>query len=71
MVENINGLGRRIEVIAFEPLQSFLDPSNNRIAVATQLMDGSELRLWMTVQQFQQSLPQLKSSAKKLGVTWP
>ncbi len=71
MVKNINGLGKNIEVIASRPLDSYLDPANSRIRVATMLENGSELRLWMTAEQFEKSLPLLKLSAQKLGITWP
>jgi hypothetical protein len=71
MVKNINGLGRDINVIASRPLDLSLDPAKNRIRVSTMLQDASELHLWMTVEQFQQSLPLLKLSCQKLGITWP
>jgi len=71
MVKNIDGLGKVIEVIASRPLDSLPNPANNRIRVGTMLEDGSELHLWMTAEQFQQSLPLLKLSAQKLGVIWP
>ena len=71
MTKNIDGLGKRREFIASRSFDTCVDPQNNKIGFSTKLEDSSELRLWMTTQQFQQSLPLLKLSAEKLGVTWP
>lgn len=71
MVKNIAGLGKTLEFIASRSLDSFIDPANKRIAIGTMLEDSSDLRLWLTEEQFQQSLPLLKLSALKLGLQWP
>ena len=71
MVKSINGLGRTIQIIASTPLDCFVDPAKQRIAIGVTLQDASDWRIWMTVEQFQQSLPVLKLSCEKLGITWP
>lgn len=71
MAKSITGLGKTLEVQASRPLDTFLDPVNQRIRIGVMLEDSAELHLWMTSEQFQQSLALLKLSAQKLGVHWP
>jgi hypothetical protein len=71
MAKSIAGLGKTLEVQASRPLDTFLDPPNKRIRIGVMLEDSSELHLWMTAEQFQQSLALLKLSAQKLGIQWP
>ena len=65
------GLGNVIEVEASRPLDAYVDGPRMRIRFGTTLPDASELHLWLTAQQFQQSLFLFRRCAQQLGIAWP
>ncbi|SPJ18722.1 hypothetical protein SBBP2_890039 [Burkholderiales bacterium] len=65
------GLGSEHTYEATCAFSAYVDPKARRIRLETKQADGSEVHLWLTASQFEQLLPILRLSARKLGIRWP
>ena len=66
-----SGLGVEHTYEATCALSAYVDPKAKKIRLETRQADGSEVHLWLTASQFEQLLPLLRLSARKLGIRWP
>jgi hypothetical protein len=64
----LSGAGREVQMNATRPMSAFVD--GERIRLEFRVTDGCGVFVWMTKDDFSESLQVLQLGARRLGVEW-